>query len=157
MKIIVLFLSIFLFPSFQLKAQTGWIEKKIEMGNYYLSFPSTPTYTVGKGWYAKDKNDQVTYFASFIDPGSSQEMSIAAVEKFLLPSMMEGDILVSKNYLTYSGYNAIDFLYKTNRNPVLYKKGRVIVRNNKLYIFQVHYYHSELVYFDKFSKSLKFY
>jgi hypothetical protein len=84
-------------------------------------------------------------------------MSMTSVEKFLLPSMMEGDIQVSKNYLTYNNYNAMDFLYKTNRIPVLYKKGRAVIRDQRLYILQVQFYNNEIADFDKFSKSLKFY
>jgi hypothetical protein len=135
----------------------GWIEKKGEFGNFYLSFPNTPVYTQENGWSAKDKNDEVTYLMSFREIIDNHNISIADVEKYLLPSMMKNDIQVSKNYLNYSGYNALDFLYKTNRIPVMYKKGRIIVRDNKLYILQVFYYYSNLEDFDYFSKSLRFY
>ena len=94
---------------------------------------------------------------SFREIIDNHNISIADVEKYLLPSMMKNDIQVSKNYLNYSGYNALDFLYKTNRIPVMYKKGRIIVRDNKLYILQVFYYYSNLEDFDYFSKSLRFY
>jgi hypothetical protein len=141
----------------QNNSTNGWKEIQSDIGNFYLSFPSTPGYTPEKGWSVKDKDGQVTYFMSSKEISSSQKMSIAAVEEYLLPSMMKQDIQVSKYYLTYSGYNAMDFLYKTNGYPVMYKKGRVIVRDQKLYVLQVFYYHSDLEDFDKFSNSLRFY
>ena len=155
MKNVMLFC--FIFQSIFLNAQTGWTEKKVENGRFYLSFPNVPSYSEGLGWTAYDKDSQVTYYISFMEVPSKNETTIAIVEKFLLPSMMEDDILVSKSYLKYLGSNAIDFLYKAKQTPILYKKGRVIVRNNNLYVLQVHYYHNDLANFDKFSKSLRFY
>lgn len=140
-----------------IQSQPGWIEKKGEIGNFYISFPNTPEYTPGTGWSSKDKDGQVTYLISFMESPNNQQMSIAAVEKYLLPSMMKGNVQVSKKYLTYNGYEAIDFLYKTMGTPVMYKRGRAIVRGQKLYVLQVLYYFSNLVEYDKFSKSLKFY
>jgi hypothetical protein len=159
MKKLILFSLILIFPIILNEAQSGWIEKKGEVGNFYLSFPSTPTYTQGSfhGWRAKDKDGQVIYLMSYLEAPPSGQMTIAAAEEHLLPSMLEGNIQVSKSYLTYSGYNALDFLYKTNQNPTMYKHGRVIVRGQKVYILQVHYYHKDLAYFDKFVKSLRLY
>jgi hypothetical protein len=139
------------------QSQSGWIEMKGEIGNFYITFPNTPEYTPGRGWFAKDKDDQVTYLISFMESPDNQQMSIATVEKYLLPSMMKGNIEVSKSYLTYNGYEAIDFLYKTTGSPVLYKKGCAIIRGQKLYVLQVLYYFSNLAEYDKFSKSLRFY
>jgi hypothetical protein len=157
MKKIMLFSLIFIFSAFNALTQSGWVEKKSEVGNFYLTFPNMPTFKSGSDWTSKDKNGQVTYFMSFKEFPSNNKITIEAVEKYLLPSMMEGDIQVSKNYLTFSGFKAIDFLYRTNENPILYKKGRIIIRNNNVYILQVHYYFSNLADFDKFSKSLRFY
>jgi hypothetical protein len=159
MKNLILFCFISSILSFNLDAQSGWIEKKSEIGNFYLTYPNPPTYTSGSfhGWTAKDKSGQVTYMMAFMEAPSNVLMSMTSVEKFLLPSMMEGDIQVSKNYLTYNNYNAMDFLYKTNRIPVLYKKGRAVIRDQRLYILQVQFYNNEIADFDKFSKSLKFY
>lgn len=159
MKNLILFCFIFIFPSVFIEAQSGWIEKKSEIGNFYLSFPNTPTYTSGSfhGWRAKDRDGQVIYLMSYLEAPPSGEMTIAVAEKFLLPSMFEGDFQVSKNYLTYSGWNAMDFLYKTSNNPTMFKQGRVIVKGQKVYILQVHYYHKDLASFDKFAKSLRLY
>jgi len=145
--------TILLFP------QTGWVEKKGEIGNFYLSFPSAPIYKSGSfhGWTAKDKEEQVTYLMSYTLAPSSGKMTIEAAEKYLLPSLMQGDSFVSKKYLTYSGFNAMDFLYKTYSSPTLYKQGRVVVRGQQVYILQVLYYHKDLVYFDKYVNSLRFY
>ena len=71
--------------------------------------------------------------------------------------MDETDIQVSKVYLTYSDSNAIDFLYKTSQTPILYKKGRIIVRNQKFYILQIFYNNSEDIDFERFANSLRFY
>jgi hypothetical protein len=136
---------------------TNWVEKKGEVGNFYLSFPNYPKYQAGKGWDARDKDGQVTYLASYILAPSSGTMSIAAAEKYLLPSMFEGDIFVSKKYLTYNGLNALDFLYKTNSSPTLNKRGRVVVRGQQVYILQVLYYHQELANFERFVNSLHLY
>jgi hypothetical protein len=138
-----------------------WIEKKGEIGNFYLSFPNAPTYSeMGGstyGWTAKDKDEQVTYLLSYIEAPSDEEVSMASVEKYLLPSLMKGDIEVSKSYLSFKGSNAMDFLYKTIRTPEMYKKGRVVIHNHNIYVLQVIYYFSKYADFDRFAKSLKFY
>jgi hypothetical protein len=159
MKKSILLIVIFLFPIIHCESKTGWIEKKGEIGNFFIKFPNIPSYSQGAfhGWRAKDKAGQVTYLFSYMEAPSSGQMSIAAAEKYLLPSMFEGDIQVSKSYLKYSGLNAIDFLYKTTANPTLFKQGRLIVKGQKVYILQVLYYHKNLALFDTFSTSLRFY
>jgi hypothetical protein len=157
MKKILLFIFIIISPIIRSEAQTGWVEKKSEIGNFSLRFPSTPVYSQGAfhGWKAKDKNGQVTYLMSYLEAPSNGQMTIAVAEKHLLSSMFEGDIQVSKIYLKYSGFNALDFLYKTTTNPTLFKQGRLIVKGQKVYILQVLYYHKNLAYFDTFATSLK--
>lgn len=159
MKKITLTVAIFVSISVMLFPQTGWVEKKAEIGNFYLSFPSAPTYKSGSfhGWDAKDKGGQVTYLMSYILAPSSGKMTIEAAEKYLLPSLMEGDSFVSKKYLTYSGFSAMDFLYKTYNSPTMYKQGRVVVRGQQVYVLQVLYYHKDLANFDKYVNSLRFY
>jgi hypothetical protein len=152
MLVLHAFFMVIVFP------QTGWVEKKGEIGNFYLSFPSAPNYKSGSfhGWNAKDKGGQVTYLMSYIVAPSSGKMTIEAAEKYLLPSLMEGDSFVSKKYLTYSGFSAMDFLYKTYTSPTMYKQGRVVVRGQQVYVLQVLYYHKDLAYFDKYVNSLRF-
>ena len=134
-----------------------WVEKKGEVGNFYLSFPNSPNYQPEKGWDARDKDGQVTYLMTYWVAPSSGKMSIEAAEKYLLPSLFDGDLFVSKSYLTYKGLNAIDFLYKSNNTPILYKRGRVVVRGQQVYILQVLYYHQGLADYDRFVNSLRFY
>lgn len=142
-----------------INTQPAWIEKKGEVGNFYISFPRQPTYTQGSfhGWKASDKEGQVFYLLAYLEAPSSGQMSVKVAENYLLPSMFEGDVQISKNYVTYNGFNALDFLYKTTNNPIMYKQGRVVVKGQKVYILQVQYYHKDLIYFDKFTKSLRFY
>lgn len=136
-----------------------WITKKGEVGNFYIDFPSAPSYQPGEfhGWTTKDKNGQVSYLMNYWVAPSSGQMTIAAAEKYLLPSLMEGDILILKTYLSYAGYKAIDFLYKSNSQPILYKRGRILHRGQEVYILQVYYYHQELVNYNKFVESLRLY
>ena len=159
MKNLILLCFTFIFPTILIEAQTGWIEKKSEIGNFYLSFPSTPTSTYGSfhGWQAKDKNGQVTYLMSFIEAPSNVTLSMSSVEQQLLPSLLEGDIQISKKYLSYNGYPALDFHFKTNQVPQMYKRGRAVVRGQNLYILQVHYFHENLVDFNRFTNSLRFF
>jgi len=140
-------------------SQSSWIEKKGEIGNFYLSFPKQPAYSNDSfhGWRASDKDGQVIYMIAYMEAPSTGQMTIAAAEKYLLPTLFEGDLQVSKDYITYNGYNALDVLYKTTHNPTMYKQGRLIVRGQRIYILQVHYYHKDLINFDKFTKSLRFY
>jgi len=142
-----------------IQAHNKWDENKLEIAKAYLSFPNTPKYSFKKNynWSAKDKADQVTYMMSYSEMPSGHPVSIELLEKFLLPSMLKGDIQISKKYLTYCGYKTMDFLYRTNKKPNLYKEGRIIIRNQKIYVLQVRFYYKELANFDKFSKSLKFY
>jgi hypothetical protein len=156
--------SLFLFicivmPYFLIQGQSHWIEKKSDVGNFYLSFPSVPSYTFSSfhGWTARDKNGQVTYFMSFIEAPSNVRMSMSSVEQQLLPSLLEGDIQISKRYITFSGYPALDFYYKTNNVPQMYKRGLAVVKGQNLYILQVHYFHENLIDFNRFTGSLRFF
>lgn len=154
----LLILFIFL-PMVKSIGQSSWIESKYEIGNFYLSFPANPTYsyTSFHGWNAKDKNGQVSYLMSFLEAPQNIELSMSAVEEGLLPSMLEGDTPISKRYFTYKGFNAMDFLYVSNQPHNLFKKGRIIIRGQKLYVLQVYYYFEDLADFDRFSNSLRFY
>ena len=142
-----------------INSQPKWIEKKGEVGNFYLSFPNYPNYESGTfhGWNARDKDGQVTYLMSYTVAPSSGKMTIEAAEKYLLPSMLKADVFISKSYLNYNGYSALDFLYETNHNPPMYKQGRVFVRGKQVYVLQVISSHKDLAHFDKFVKSLRFY
>lgn len=157
MKKIILF-CLMILPAYII-TQSQWIEKKYDIGRFYLNFPSVPTYTYGSfhGWSSKDKNGQVTYLMSFMEAPSNVEMSLNSVENYLLPSMLAGDIQISTKNSTYNGFKTLEFHYKTNHEPVLFKRGRAIVVNQKLYLLQVHYYHESLADFDRFAKSLRFF
>jgi len=139
--------------------QSSWIEGKYEIGHFFLSFPTHPTYshTSFHGWTSKDKNGQVSYLMSYLEAPQNIELSMSAVEGGLLPSMLEGDTPISKHYFTYNGYNAMDFLFKSTQPQNLYKKGRVIIIGQKLYVLQVYYYYEYLADFDRFTNSLRFY
>lgn len=139
--------------------QQRWILGYHDIGEFYVSFPQNPVYTQSKfhGWSSKDQNGQVTYQMMYLEAPSNVVLSIDAVESGLLTSMFEGDTPISKRFFKYKGYDAIDFLYESNLAHVLYKKGRVIIRGQKLYVLQVIYYHEDLADFDQFTNSLGFY
>ena len=152
------FFIVYLFLPIQSWAQNDWLTQRIERAYCVISFPSEPDFSSQPflGWSAKDKDGQVTYLIAFIEE-PNERFTTADIERFLLPSMYSNDQQISKNYLSYEGFEAIDFLYRSNNRPVLYKKGRVVIRDHKIYVLQVLYYHDDLQNFEKFANSLSFY
>lgn len=138
-------------------AQNTWANYELDIAGCKISFPSDPDFNNQpfSGWSANNKDGQVTYLIAFIDE-PNESFTIADIERFLLPSMFSNDQQISKSYLLYEGFDAIDFLYHSNSRPVLTKKGRVIIRDHKIYVLQVLYYHDDLQNFAKFANSLSF-
>jgi hypothetical protein len=137
---------------------SAWIVKNAEIGNFQLSFPNNPDYTKGKfhGWRSTDKSGKVIYMMSYLEAPPKETLTMVSIEKYLLPSLFEGDTKLSQKNLTYSGYSALDFYYKTNNNPSLLKKGRVVIKGQKIYLLQIHYYDVNLIQLEKYLNSLKF-
>jgi len=156
-SVFFLFIVYFYTPN-ESKAQNDWLTQRIEKANCAISFPSEPEFSNQPflGWSSKDKDGQVTYLIAFIEE-PNERFTIADIERFLLPSMFSSDQQISKNYLRYEGFEAIDFLYQSNNSPVLYKKGRVVIRDHKIYVMQVLYYHDDLQNFERFVNSLSFF
>lgn len=154
---IIIFICSVLFLPIKSIAQSEWKTHNIEKASCKILFPSEPVFSSQPlGWSAKDKNGQVTYLVAFIE-GPNNRFTVGDIEKSLLPSMFSNDRQISKNHLRYKGFQAIDFLYRSNNSPFLYKKGRVVIRDHKIYVLQVHYYHDDLQNFEKFVSSLSFY
>ena len=139
------------------KAQNNWIVKNLERAHCVISFPSAPVFSNQPFlmWSSKDKDEQVTYLITLVEE-PNKKFTIADIEVLLLPYMFSDDLLISKKYLSYKGFEAIDLHYRSNKSPFLYKKSRVIIRGNKIYVLQVLFYYDDLQNFEKFVTSLSF-
>lgn len=159
MKLKIILSLLFAGSLMSISAQNKWTVSNLQISNCFLSFPQKPSYSHSKfhGWKATDQNGQVTYLMSYIRIPSNAAMSIGDVKQYLLPSMFKGDIEISSEGLSYCGFSSIDFFYKSTDVPILYKKGRVVLRKKQLYVLQVLFYHEDLANCNQFVKSLKFY
>ena len=136
-----------------------WILKKSSTGKFNILFPTNPSYSKDGAmdrWLAKDKDGKVVYrIATSEGPSPPPSNPKYQLETNLLPSLVGNDILLTKNFSKYKGYDALDFIYKssTDKNG-RYTKGRAILAGRRIYVLLIQYYHSELVDFDKFANSL---
>lgn len=159
MKNLIIVLLLLCLSPFEGLPQKKRVEKRSQIGAFYLKFPSNPTYVMNDAfhlWITKDKNDQVTYMAFYAEDPSGKQVSVKAVKNDLISSMMSGDIQIQESNLKYQGFNGVEFLYRTPNRPTLYKKGRVIVKDSKLYILQIYYYNQDLIEYELFVNSLGF-